>query len=166
MPGVLLSKARKVIANSTSFSFRSGRPLQHGMKYILSQGLVSITISAVLPSLRPPPCPTQENCKEASTSQLWVLYICLLLTSLGTGGIRPCVVPFAANQFDMTRSTVARTKLEFLQLVLFQHGNGNTNCPNFHRLYSRQCGMGLGSWNSYCRHGFIYCSFCDRFSSL
>ncbi|XP_022761776.1 protein NRT1/ PTR FAMILY 3.1-like isoform X2 [Durio zibethinus] len=73
-------------------------------------GLVSITISAVLPSLRPPPCPTQENCQEASTFQLWILYISLLLTSLGTGGIRPCVVTFAADQLDIDKPSTARSK--------------------------------------------------------
>lgn len=41
-------------------------------------GLISITISAILPSLHPPPCPTQLNCQEASSFQLWVLYIALL----------------------------------------------------------------------------------------
>ncbi|XP_059643183.1 protein NRT1/ PTR FAMILY 3.1-like [Cornus florida] len=71
---------------------------------IYELGLVSITISALLPQFRPPPCPTQENCKEASNSQLWVLYISLLLQSLGSGGIRPCVVTFAADQFDMSKS--------------------------------------------------------------
>uniref|UniRef100_A0A5B7BXK6 Putative nitrate/nitrite transporter n=1 Tax=Davidia involucrata TaxID=16924 RepID=A0A5B7BXK6_DAVIN len=71
---------------------------------IYELGLVSITISAVLPQLRPPPCPSQENCKEASNLQLWVLYISLLLTSLGAGGIKPCVVTFAADQFDLKKS--------------------------------------------------------------
>ncbi|KAL0453247.1 UNVERIFIED_CONTAM: protein NRT1/ PTR FAMILY 3.1 [Sesamum latifolium] len=50
-----------------------------------------------------PPCPTQENCQEASNKQLSVLYAALLLTSLGTGGLRPCVVTFAADQFDMSK---------------------------------------------------------------
>ncbi|KAL4291400.1 hypothetical protein GQ457_14G011900 [Hibiscus cannabinus] len=73
-------------------------------------GLVCITISAVLPSLRPPPCPTQVNCQEASNFQLWVLYISLLLTSLGTGGIRPCVVTFAADQFGSDKVITGRSK--------------------------------------------------------
>ncbi|XP_071691600.1 protein NRT1/ PTR FAMILY 3.1-like [Rutidosis leptorrhynchoides] len=65
-------------------------------------GMVCITTSSILPQLRPPPCPTKENCIEASSSQLWILYLCLLLTSLGSGAIRPNVVTFAADQFDMT----------------------------------------------------------------
>ncbi|XP_022761778.1 protein NRT1/ PTR FAMILY 3.1-like [Durio zibethinus] len=86
-------------------------------------GLVSITISAVLPSLRPLPCSTKENCQEASTFQLWILYISLLLTSLGTGGIRPCVVTFAADQFDMDKPSTARsTKWNFFNWYYFSMG--------------------------------------------
>ncbi|KAL8489240.1 hypothetical protein ACS0TY_025227 [Phlomoides rotata] len=41
---------------------------------------------------------------------LGILYLALLLTSLGTGGIRPCVVTFAADQFDMSKAkTESRT---------------------------------------------------------
>ncbi|CAI9287628.1 unnamed protein product [Lactuca saligna] len=64
--------------------------------------MVCITTSSILPQLRPPPCPTKENCTEASSSQLWILYLCLFLTSLGSGAIRPNVVTFAADQFDMS----------------------------------------------------------------
>lgn len=83
------------------------------------QGLVSITISAILPSLRPPACPSQTNCVEASATQLWALYIALLLTAIGTGGIRPCVVTFAADQFDMTRAGVAGRGWNFFNLYYF-----------------------------------------------
>lgn len=84
--------------------------------------MVSLTTSAVLPSLRPPPCPSQVNCKEASSLQLWVLYISLLLTSLGTGGIRPCVVTFAADQIDMSRSSVASRRWNFFNWYYFAMG--------------------------------------------
>ncbi|CAN0884109.1 Protein NRT1/ PTR FAMILY 3.1 [Linum grandiflorum] len=86
------------------------------------QGMVSITISATLPSLRPPPCPSQENCQEASSKQLWFLYMSLLLTSLGTGGIRPCVVTFAADQFDMSRSAVVTRGWNFFNWYYFSMG--------------------------------------------
>lgn len=81
--------------------------------------MVTITISAVLPQLRPPPCPTQTNCVEASNSQLWVLYAALLLTSLGTGGIRPCVVTFAADQFDMSKSKTESRSWNFFNWYFF-----------------------------------------------
>ncbi|CAI0439024.1 unnamed protein product [Linum tenue] len=57
---------------------------------IYELGMISITLSALLPSLRPPPC-SPSHCQEASSRQLWILYAALILTSLGTGGIRPCV---------------------------------------------------------------------------
>ncbi|KAJ1398287.1 Proton-dependent oligopeptide transporter family [Sesbania bispinosa] len=59
-----------------------------------------LTISAVLPQFRPPPCKGDEACQEASSGQLAVLYVSLLLGALGSGGIRPCVVAFGADQFD------------------------------------------------------------------
>ncbi|KAF1886890.1 hypothetical protein Lal_00046128 [Lupinus albus] len=65
---------------------------------------------AILPHLRPPPCPTQEDCQEATPSQLYVLYISLFLISLGTGGIRPCLMPFSADQIDMTKNGVEGRK--------------------------------------------------------
>ncbi|WCJ28723.1 Major facilitator superfamily protein [Euphorbia peplus] len=89
---------------------------------IYELGMVSITISAVLPSLRPPPCPSQQNCQQASHYQLWVLYISLLLTSLGTGGIRPCVVTFAADQIDMRKSSVASRSWNFFNWYYFGMG--------------------------------------------
>ncbi|GMP86313.1 hypothetical protein CsSME_00039130 [Camellia sinensis var. sinensis] len=89
---------------------------------IYELGLVSITISATLPHLRPPPCPTQVNCKEASTFQLFILYISLLLSSLGSGGIRPCVVTFAADQFDMSKSKVESRSWNFFNWYYFCMG--------------------------------------------
>lgn len=85
-------------------------------------GMLSITMSAILPNLHPPPCPTQVNCQEASSMQLWVLYLSLLLTSIGTGGIRPCVVTFAASQFDMSKSGVAARKWNYFNWYYFCMG--------------------------------------------
>lgn len=65
-------------------------------------GMISLTLSAVLPELRPPPCKAEQVCQRANNEQLGVLYISLLLTAIGSGGIRPCVVAFGADQFDET----------------------------------------------------------------
>lgn len=62
--------------------------------------MISLTLSAVLPQLRPPPCKGEEVCQEASAGQLAILYASLLLGAIGSGGIRPCVVAFGADQFD------------------------------------------------------------------
>ncbi|GJN14396.1 hypothetical protein PR202_gb01219 [Eleusine coracana subsp. coracana] len=64
-------------------------------------GMLGLVVSAILPSLRPPPCsPPATPCQRASGLQLAVLYLSLLCTSLGSGGIRPCVVAFGADQFE------------------------------------------------------------------
>ncbi|WJX83524.1 hypothetical protein P8452_66184 [Trifolium repens] len=89
---------------------------------IYELGLISITISTLLPYFRLPPCPTQVNCQEATSSQLSALYISLLLTSLGSGGIRPCVVPFSADQFDMTKDGVASRKWNLFNWYFFIMG--------------------------------------------
>ncbi|KAF9625567.1 hypothetical protein IFM89_024340 [Coptis chinensis] len=69
------------------------------------RGMVSLTTSAVLPSLRPPPCKDNQVCVVASSGQLAILYVSLALTAIGSGGIRPCVVSFGADQFDPTQKT-------------------------------------------------------------
>ncbi|KAF8398193.1 hypothetical protein HHK36_017119 [Tetracentron sinense] len=89
---------------------------------IYELGLISITISAVIPSFRPTPCPTQENCQEASAWQLFILYASLLLTSLGSGGIRPCVVTFGADQLDLSITKQASRKWNFFNLYYFSLG--------------------------------------------
>lgn len=76
-------------------------------------GMVGVVVSAVLPSLRPPPCddpPAATPCQRASGWQLALLYLSLLLTSLGSGGIRPCVVAFGADQFERLDSAEEEEK--------------------------------------------------------
>ncbi|KAK8928346.1 putative nitrite transporter [Platanthera zijinensis] len=64
-------------------------------------GMVGVTISSILPTLRPPAClPQSASCQEASTWQQAFFYVSLLLTAIGSGGIRPCVVPFGAEQLE------------------------------------------------------------------
>ncbi|KAL4185454.1 hypothetical protein AMTRI_Chr10g6050 [Amborella trichopoda] len=94
---------------------------------IYQLGMILLTLSAVLPGLHPPPCPMggaqqQETCPEASTKQLWILYLSLLLTSLGSGGIRPCVVPFGANQFDVAVGHKAARNRSFFNWFYFCMG--------------------------------------------
>ncbi|XP_027350288.1 protein NRT1/ PTR FAMILY 3.1-like isoform X3 [Abrus precatorius] len=86
---------------------------------IYQLGLISLTISAILPHFRPPPCPTQVKCQEATPSQLSILYFSLILTSLGSGGIRPCVVPYLGDQFDMTKKGVASRKWNLFNWYFF-----------------------------------------------
>ncbi|CAL4893568.1 unnamed protein product [Urochloa decumbens] len=90
---------------------------------IYQLGMVSLTVSALLPSLRPPPCAAAEQaaCARASAWSLLVLHLSLLCTSIGTGGTRPCVMAFGADQFelDTTPSHGAKRGWSFFNLYFF-----------------------------------------------
>ncbi|KAF5449720.1 hypothetical protein F2P56_030137 [Juglans regia] len=69
-------------------------------------GMVTVTMTAWMAQLHPPPCTPQQNelgqCKGSTTAQLGVLLLGLGFLSIGSGGIRPCSIPFGVDQFDPT----------------------------------------------------------------
>uniref|UniRef100_A0A0A9D2L8 Major facilitator superfamily (MFS) profile domain-containing protein n=1 Tax=Arundo donax TaxID=35708 RepID=A0A0A9D2L8_ARUDO len=96
-------------------------------------GMLGLVVSALIPSLRPPPCSdpgTPTTCRRVSGSQLAVMYLSLLCTSLGSGGLRPCVVAFGTDQFDQVQEqssselaeAVARRKRRYFNLYFFTMG--------------------------------------------
>ncbi|CAI9091614.1 OLC1v1026689C5 [Oldenlandia corymbosa var. corymbosa] len=91
-----------------SFAGRFWTILSGSLVYFL--GMITITIFVFIPAFRPPPCPTQTDCKEASNFQLGILYVALFLQCIGSGGIRPCVVSFGADQLDMSKAKVEARK--------------------------------------------------------
>lgn len=84
--------------------------------------MIILTVSAILPQLRPPSCKGDEFCKEANSGQLAILYISLLLTAFGSGGIRPCVVAFGAEQFDETDPNQKTQTWKFFNWYYFSMG--------------------------------------------
>ncbi|KAI7734138.1 hypothetical protein M8C21_018445, partial [Ambrosia artemisiifolia] len=67
--------------------------------FIYFAGMVMLTLSAKLDNLRPPLC-LKRPCPQASDGQTAFLYTALGLIAIGTGGIKPCVSSFGADQFD------------------------------------------------------------------
>ncbi|CAL1413787.1 unnamed protein product [Linum trigynum] len=68
-------------------------------------GMVTITLTAWLPHLRPAKCDavspsSTSSCAGPTSSQMGVLLAGLCLLSVGAGGIRPCSIPFGVDQFD------------------------------------------------------------------
>uniref|UniRef100_A0A7I4F350 Uncharacterized protein n=1 Tax=Physcomitrium patens TaxID=3218 RepID=A0A7I4F350_PHYPA len=65
-------------------------------------GMVFLTLSATVSSLRPPPCiPNSSNpCQPSHGIQLGVLYLGLFFFAVGNGGIKPNVSTLGADQFD------------------------------------------------------------------
>ncbi|CAN0876384.1 Protein NRT1/ PTR FAMILY 3.1 [Linum grandiflorum] len=85
-------------------------------------GMTGLTLSAILPHLRPPPCKAEDVCQQADTGQLAILYVSLLLGALGAGGIRPCVVAFGADQFDESDPKQATKTWKYFNWYYFVMG--------------------------------------------
>ncbi|KAK1282230.1 Nitrate transporter 1.7 [Acorus calamus] len=70
-------------------------------------GMVVMTLTASIPNLLPPGCSQQDlqipgRCIGPNHTQLAVLFLSLLLLTIGASGIRPCSLPFGVDQFDAT----------------------------------------------------------------
>ncbi|KAB1220729.1 Protein NRT1/ PTR FAMILY 2.13 [Morella rubra] len=71
------------------------------------QGLMTVTLTAWMPELHPPPCAIGQqqlgdHCMGPTKAQLGVLLMGLGFLSIGAGGVRPCSIPFGVDQFDPT----------------------------------------------------------------
>nr|CAB3461813.1 unnamed protein product [Digitaria exilis] len=76
------------------------------MHYLLCnmQAFVLFTLTAALPSLRPPHCATPSaGCPHGTPGQLTVLYAAVCLLAIGTGGTRFSVATLGADQFGSAR---------------------------------------------------------------
>ncbi|CAN6249989.1 unnamed protein product [Urochloa humidicola] len=64
-------------------------------------GMVVVTTSATLPSLRPPPCEHGgAQCAPATPGQRLVFFAGIYLCAVGTGGAKAAIASFGAEQFD------------------------------------------------------------------
>ncbi|KAL5760722.1 hypothetical protein ACOSP7_019217 [Xanthoceras sorbifolium] len=64
-------------------------------------GMCTLTLSASVPAFMPADC-VGAACPSATPAQYAVFFFGLYLIALGTGGIKPCVSSFGADQFDDT----------------------------------------------------------------
>ncbi|CAN1314659.1 Protein NRT1/ PTR FAMILY 8.1 [Linum perenne] len=85
---------------------------------VYSVGMVMLTVSASVDGLRPPPC-TARPCPKATEGQTAFLYCALALIALGTGGIKPCVSSFGAEQFDESDPGEEMKKYAFFNWFFF-----------------------------------------------
>ncbi|KAJ0967226.1 hypothetical protein J5N97_024143 [Dioscorea zingiberensis] len=85
---------------------------------IYSLGMVMLTLSAAIDDLRPAPC-VGKVCPQATSKQTAFLYGALALIALGTGGIKPCVSSFGADQFDEADEKEAQKKYSFFNWFFF-----------------------------------------------
>jgi len=71
-----------------------------------------LTISASVPKLKPHCNDSDPNC-QATTGQIGVFFLSLYIIAIGTGGIKPCVSSFGADQFDETDEVEEKKKSSF-----------------------------------------------------
>ena len=87
---------------------------------IYAVGMILLTVSASIDSLRPPTCIFgSPKCESATGGQTAFLYCALGLIALGTGGIKPCVSTFGADQFDAADSKELVKKYSFFNWFFF-----------------------------------------------
>ncbi|KAF0931507.1 hypothetical protein E2562_004623 [Oryza meyeriana var. granulata] len=75
-------------------------------------GLALLTMSASVPGMKPPYCASASSCGP-SGGQNAAFFVALYLIALGTGGIKPCVSSFGADQFDDADPREQRSKASF-----------------------------------------------------
>ncbi|GFY82316.1 peptide transporter 1 [Actinidia rufa] len=80
-------------------------------------GMTLLTLSASLPGLKPL-CDAKNVCHPTGP-QTGVFYVGLYLIALGTGGIKPCVSPFGADQFDDSDEAEKKSKSSFFNWFYF-----------------------------------------------
>ncbi|KAJ0428633.1 putative proton-dependent oligopeptide transporter family, MFS transporter superfamily [Helianthus annuus] len=68
--------------------------------------MLTLTLIVALPKLHPPSCARQlallNQCEGPTTGQFGFLVLALGFLAIGSGGIRPCSLPFGVDQFDPT----------------------------------------------------------------
>ncbi|KAH9324453.1 hypothetical protein KI387_004631, partial [Taxus chinensis] len=84
-------------------------------------GLILLTLSASLSALKPPQCEKGSLiCNSHATStQVGVFFLALYLVSVGTGGHKPSLLSFGADQFDEEDSSEKFKKTSFFNWWYF-----------------------------------------------
>ncbi|KAJ0987547.1 hypothetical protein J5N97_005903 [Dioscorea zingiberensis] len=79
-----------------------------------------------------------------NSSQYSLLFMGLYLVALGTGGIKPCVVSFGADQFDYTNPVERENKPSFFNWFYFTLNIGGLIASSFLVWVQDNYGWGLG----------------------
>ncbi|RLN17709.1 protein NRT1/ PTR FAMILY 8.3-like [Panicum miliaceum] len=106
-------------------------------------GMAILTLSASVPVLMPPSC-EGSFCPPASPFQYTVFFLGLYLIALGTGGIKPCVSSFGADQFDDTDPSERIQKGSFFNWFYFSINIGALISSSFLVWVQDNVGWGLG----------------------
>ncbi|OVA10972.1 Proton-dependent oligopeptide transporter family [Macleaya cordata] len=106
-------------------------------------GMAMLTLSASVPALKPPSC-VGTVCPTANPEQFGIFFFGLYLIALGTGGIKPCVSSFGADQFDDTDPSERVRKGSFFNWFYFSINIGALISSSFLVWVQDNLGWGLG----------------------
>ncbi|ESQ29204.1 hypothetical protein EUTSA_v10023384mg [Eutrema salsugineum] len=107
-------------------------------------GMAFLTLSASVPGLKPEKCYGVALCPQATTVQYAVFFSGLYLMALGTGGIKPCVSSFGADQFDDTDPRERVSKASFFNWFYFSINIGSFVSSTLLVWVQENSGWGLG----------------------
>ncbi|KAG9158231.1 hypothetical protein Leryth_000365 [Lithospermum erythrorhizon] len=108
--------------------------------YVL--GMTLLTLSATVKGIRPT-CITKENC-HATDTQSAICFLALYLIAVGTGGIKPCVSSYGADQFDDTDEAEKKQKASFFNWFYFSINIGALVAASVLVYIQTHVGWGLG----------------------
>ncbi|KAH9794239.1 hypothetical protein WN944_011346 [Citrus x changshan-huyou] len=121
-------------------------------------GMCTLTLSASIPALKPAEC-VGALCPSATPAQYAVFFFGLYLIALGTGGIKPCVSSFGADQFDDTDSNERVKKGSFFNWFYFSINIGALISSSLIVWIQDNAGWGLGFGIPALFMGFAIASF-------
>ncbi|KAM7487843.1 hypothetical protein LguiB_025327 [Lonicera macranthoides] len=106
-------------------------------------GMCTLTLSASIPAFIPAEC-VDGLCPSATPAQYAVFFLGLYLIALGTGGIKPCVSSFGADQFDDTDTRENAKKGSFFNWFYFSINIGALVSSSLIVWIQDNAGWGLG----------------------
>lgn len=105
--------------------------------------MCTLTLSASVPAFIPAEC-VDGICPTATPAQYAVFFFGLYLIALGTGGIKPCVSSFGADQFDDTDDKESVKKGSFFNWFYFSINIGAFVSSSLIVWIQDNAGWGLG----------------------
>lgn len=106
-------------------------------------GMCTLTLSASVSAFKPAEC-VGSICPTATPAQYGVFFLGLYLIALGTGGIKPCVSSFGADQFDDTDPKERMKKGSFFNWFYFSINIGALVSSTLIVWMQENAGWGLG----------------------
>ncbi|XP_015163861.1 protein NRT1/ PTR FAMILY 8.3-like [Solanum tuberosum] len=110
---------------------------------IYFMGMCTLTLSASIPAFKPPEC-VGSVCPSATPAQYTIFFSGLYLIALGTGGIKPCVSAFGADQFDDSDPKERVKKGSFFNWFYFSINIGALISSTLIVWIQENAGWGLG----------------------